>query len=33
MIDEEGSSVTRLSKILYNNVSQKNLGDFYLIEK
>ena len=33
MIDEEGSSVTRLSKILYNSISQKNLGDFYLIEK
>jgi len=33
MIDEEGSSVTRLGEILYNNISQKNLGDFYLIEK
>ena len=33
MIDEEGSSVSRLSKIIDNNFSQKFLGDIYDINK
>ena len=31
MIDEEGKTVTRLSKIIYHNITQKLFGDIYKI--